>query len=293
MRLWGVLILSAICICVSGSEGRKFNYLAGYTNVEILGVDHRGIQIMHKTGLCHLRVEDLSDNDRKLLEKEVEEVAVKQKQYKERQAVLKKQKAAFDKKSKAELKKQTDAQNKEINDLVKKFAKKNIYDILRTLEAQFGLTKNSRNMGLKGRVKSVVNHIERKWPLAKKYKQSFQPKMVKTFKIETKPGKGKDDKKIKVKTSIVLAKAEAPVMMNALSKSIVEKRLALEAKVLSKAAAKLKAAEEKAKGEDGGGDAGGGDAGGGDAGGGDAGGEAGGEAGGDGGEAGGDDGGAE
>ena len=274
MRLSTILILLAVSISVFANTSKKFQYLAGYSNAQIIGIDHRGVQIMHDTGVCTLKVEELSDSDRKRLADEIEIVLVKQKAFKERQAKLKKQRAALEKQKKAELKKQTDAQNKAVNDLVKKFGKKGVYEILLHFENKYGLEKNSRNMGLKGRVKSVVSHIEREWPLAKKSKQSFQPTQVKVTKEETKPGKGKDAKPVKVKKTVVLATKEAPVMMNALSKLIVTKRLALEAKLLAKAAAKQKAAEKKEKKD--GGEAGGEDAGadaGGDAGAGDGGGE--------------------
>ena len=292
MRLQLALILSVVCISAYSAAVKKFDYLAGFSNVQVLGVDHRGIQIMHNTGICHLKTEDLSDSDLKLLKEEVDLVAVKQKQYQERQAKLKKMRAASAKKSKAELKKQTDAQNKEINALVKKYADKSVYDVVKVFEAEFGLTKNARNMGLKGRVKSVVSHLERKYPLARKVKQSFQPKNVSKTKLETKTGK--DDKKVTVRKTVVIAKKEPPVMMNALSQSIVKKRIAWEDKYLSKAAAKVKAAEEKAKAKEGGEDGGGAaeesapaESGGGADGGAD------GEAGGADGEAGGEDGGAE
>ena len=251
MRLQLALILSVICLSAYSAGMKKFDYLAGFSNVQVIGVDHRGIQIMHNTGVCHLKVEDLSDSDRALLKEEADLVAVKQKQYQERQAKLKKLKAASDKKNLAEQKKQIAAQNKEVNELVKKYASKGLFEVLKDFEAEFGLTKNARNMRLKGRVKSVVSHIERKYPLAKKSKQSFQPKDVKATKIETKPGKDKD-KPVKVKKTITIAKKEPPVQMNALSKSIVLKRIALENKILNKAAAKAKAEEEKAKAKEGG-----------------------------------------
>ena len=125
MRLGTILILLAVSISVfADTPSKKFQYLAGYSNVQIVGIDHRGVQIMHDTGVCILKVEELSDSDRKRLADEIEIVLAKQKAYNERQAKLKKQQAALEKQRKAELKKQTAAQNKAVNDMVKEFGKK-------------------------------------------------------------------------------------------------------------------------------------------------------------------------
>lgn len=250
---WGtVFILLSVCISLWGAPEKKLQFLAGYTNVQILKVDHRGLHIMHNTGVCTVTVDELTESEKKLLAAEVEQITAKQKQYKEYQAKLKKQRAQQAKESKAALKKATDAQNKEVNALVKQFSQKKVYEILRHFEAKFGLTKNARNMGLRGRVKSVVSHIERAYPLAKKSKQSFQPKPAYDVKIEKKTGK--DGKVSYKKTRVLQAPKEMPVMMNALSKSIVLKRIALEGQILSKNAAKAAEAEAKENAKDGGGD---------------------------------------
>ena len=241
MRFGAVLLLFAVSLCTFADDMPKFHYLAGFTDVQVLKVNHRGIQILHSSGSCYLTLNDLNENDQRRLAKEIEIFKARKKEFDAQQIQLKKQRAAEDKKKKAELKKQTDAQNKEINDLIKQFSKKNVYETLKVLEAKFGLRQGNRQLGLAGRVRSVVTQIEKRWPLAKKVKQSFQPKQV-TIVIPANPKTKSPEKKIVVKK-------EPPVLMNQLSKSIVEKRIKLEDKIASEAKAKQAAAENAEGGE--------------------------------------------
>ena len=239
MRFAAVLILLAISFCTFADDLPKFPYLAGYTDVQVLKVNHRGIQILHSSGSCYLNVNDLSEYDKRRLAKEIEIFKVRKKEYDAQQAKLKKQRAADAKKQKAELKKQTDAQNKEISALVKQFSKKNVYDTLIFFEKKFGMYLSNRHLGLRGRVKSVVIQIEKHWPLAKKVKQSYQPKQIKIVKANG--SKDKNDNK-----PVIIPK-EPPVLMNQLSQSIILKRIALENKIYNKAKAKQKSAEDATK----------------------------------------------
>ncbi|MBE6362958.1 MAG: hypothetical protein E7054_04815 [Lentisphaerae bacterium] len=242
MRFGTVLFLLAVSFCSFADDMPKFHYLAGYTDVQVLKVNHRGILISHSSGSSYLNVNDLSESDRRRLAKEIEVFKVRKKEYDVQQAKLKKQRAIEAKKQKAELKKRTAAQNKEIDALIKQFSKKNVYDTLIFFEKKFGIYQSNRHLGLKGRVRSVVMRIEKQWPLAKKVKQSFQPKPAKAVKVITTTDK--DGKKSTKYQETPIAQREPPVLMNLLSKSIVLKRIELEDKIYNKAKSKSKPAGE-------------------------------------------------
>ena len=240
MRFGAVLILFAASFCLLASDMPKFHYLAGYTDVQVLKVNHRGIQILHSSGSCYLNVNDLSDYDKRRLAKEIEVFKAKKKEYDALQVKLKKQRAIDAKKQKAELKKQTDAQNNEVNALIKQLSKKNVYETVIFFEEKFGLRQGNRHMGLKGRVRSVVVQIEKRWPLAKKVKQSYQPKAAKSVKAEVKTDK--EGKSTTTYKETVIASPEPPVSMNLLSQSIVLKRIKLEDKIYEKSKKKTEQA---------------------------------------------------
>lgn len=198
---WGLLVLTvSLAITVSADPVKKFPYIAGFTDVQVISVDHRGIQIMHSNGMCYLNPEELGEADAKKLEEELKLLEVRKAEYKILLAAQKKQMAAEAKKAKTDLAAQTKVQMNEINALIKEFqtpkaapkgakgkkgAVPTVYDILRTLEKKFGV-ENNRNMGLRGRCRAIEGHIIRNYPLAKNRSNLIKLITTKRNEIETK-----------------------------------------------------------------------------------------------------------
>ena len=166
MRFLTVLTLIVLGVSVGAEPAKKLPYAAGFTHVQVMSVDHRGIQIMHSEGLCYLNPEVLSDADKKNLAEELQLLEVRKAEYQKLLDAQKKQQAVDAKKAKVDLAAQTKAQVAEINEMLKEFKKYNVYKMLGTLEKKFGVEQN-RNMGLNGRFRAVSNHLNRSYPLAK------------------------------------------------------------------------------------------------------------------------------
>ena len=166
MRFLTVLTLIVLGAAVGAQQVKKLPYAAGFTDVQVMSVDQRGIQIMHSEGLCYLNPDDLSDADKKNLAEELKLLEVRKAEYQKLLAAQKKQQAANAKKAKVDLAAQTKVQVNEINDMLKEFKKYNVYKMLGTLEKKFGV-ENNRNMGLNGRFRAVKSHLDRNYPLAK------------------------------------------------------------------------------------------------------------------------------
>lgn len=166
MRFLTVLTLIVIGVAVSAQQAKKLPYVAGFTDVQVMSVDQRGIQIMHSEGLCYLNPDDLSDADKKNLAEELQLLEIRKAEYQKLLEAQKKQQAADAKKAKVDLAAQTKVQVNEINAMLKEFKKYNVYKMLGTLEKKFGVEQN-RNMGLNGRFRAVKSHLDRNYPLAK------------------------------------------------------------------------------------------------------------------------------
>ena len=197
MRIFAVLSVLVFALSVKAADMKKFPYIAGYTDVQIMSVEHRGIQIMHSSGMCFLNPADLSDADKKNLEEELKLLELRKAEYQKFLAAQKKQQADSAKKAKLDRAAQTKAQVNEINALIKEFqaakpapkgkkgAPHTVYDILRALEKKFGVEKN-RNMGLRGRVRAIEGHIERNYPLASNWKNLIRLIGAKRTEVEKK-----------------------------------------------------------------------------------------------------------
>ena len=166
MRFLTVLTLIVIGVAVSAQQAKKLPYAAGFTDVQVMSVDQRGLQIMHSEGLCYLNPDDLSDADKKNLAEELQLLEIRKAEYQKLLEAQKKQQAADAKKAKVDLAAQTKVQVNEINAMLKEFKKYNVYKMLGTLEKKFGVEQN-RNMGLNGRFRAVKSHLDRNYPLAK------------------------------------------------------------------------------------------------------------------------------
>ena len=166
MRFLTVLTLIVLGVTVGAAPAKKLPYAAGFTQVQVMSVDHRGIQIMHSEGLCYLNPEALSEADKKNLAEELQLLEVRKAEYQKLLAEQKKQQAVDAKKAKVDLAAQTKAQVNEINNMLKEFKKYNVYKMLGILEKKFGVEQN-RNMGLNGRFRAISNHLNRAYPLAK------------------------------------------------------------------------------------------------------------------------------
>ena len=197
MRL-GLLVLTlSLAITVSADPVKKFPYIAGFTDVQVVSVDYKGIQIMHSNGMCYLNPEELSEADTKKLEEELKLLEVRKAEYKTLLDARKKQMAAEAKKAKNDLAAQTKVQVNEINALIKEFqtpkaapkgkkgAPPTVYDILRALEKKFGV-ENNRNMGLRGRCRAIEGHIIRNYPLAKNRRNLIKLITTKRNEVERK-----------------------------------------------------------------------------------------------------------
>lgn len=177
-------VLAVFTVCAA-EPAKKLPYIAGFTDVQVMSVDHKGIQIMHSNGMCYLNPGELSEADKKNLEEELKLLEIRKKEYQDYLVALKKQQAAEAKKAKADTAAQTKAQMAEINAMLKEFQKADVYKILRALEKKFGVEKN-RNMGLRGRVKAIEGHITRNYPLAKNRKNLTNLITAKRNEIEKK-----------------------------------------------------------------------------------------------------------
>lgn len=158
-------VLLSAAIAVSAQQAKKLPYVAGFSQVEVMSVSYRGIQIMHRDGLCYLKPEDLSDADKKNLTEELQLFEQRKVEYQKFLDEQKKQQALEAKNAKNERAKQTKIQVDEINAMLKENQKAKIFKILVTLEKKFGV-ENNRNMGLRGRCNAIKNHINRNYPLA-------------------------------------------------------------------------------------------------------------------------------
>ena len=166
MRIVSVLLAVLAIGALHGFEQRKFKYLAGYNDVQIMSITHKGIQIMHDSGLCYLTPEVLGDSDKQLLAEELKIFEQRQIEQKKFLAEQKKLKALEAKKERAAKAAQAKVQTAEVNTLIKAHQKSTIYVMLNGLEKKFDVTKN-RNMGTNGRIKAITGHLERTYPLAR------------------------------------------------------------------------------------------------------------------------------
>lgn len=199
MRVLTVLSVLVLAFAVQANDMKKFPYIAGFTDVQVMSVDYRGIQIMHSSGMCFLNPADLSEADKKNLDEELKLLEVRKAEYQKALADQKKQQVVDAKKAKVDRAAQTKAQVKEINDLVKAHQKSNVYKILVALEKKFGVEKN-RNMGLRGRVRAIEGHIERNYPLASNRKNLIR--LIGTKRTEV-------EKKLKAQAAAKAAAAKA------------------------------------------------------------------------------------
>lgn len=171
MRCFAVLFLfAAFCSLYGIEEPRKFQALGGYSDVQIMSVSHRGIQISHADGMCLLNDADLNDSEKLELKAELEQVAAMAKAHAEKQKQLARLRAQEAKNARKQQEIQAKAQTAEIQRMLKAFANKDIIKILTELEKRFGVTKNYR-LGLRGRCNEISRHIKRQFNLAKNHKQ--------------------------------------------------------------------------------------------------------------------------
>ena len=165
MRIVLFFLVLAVAVQLHAAEAKKFRYIGGFNDVQIMRVDHRGIQVMHAEGIGYLNPDDFSETDKKLLASELATVEASKKAYAAQQAQIKKQQkadAAKARKTKAE---QTKAQVQVVKEMIEKYQEMSCFAMITDLEKKFKVEKN-RNMGLRGRVNSLTRLVNQTYPLA-------------------------------------------------------------------------------------------------------------------------------
>ena len=165
MRIVLFFLVLTVAVQLHAAEAKKFRYIGGFNDVQIMSVDHRGIQVMHAEGIGYLNPDDFSETDKKLLAAELATVEASKKAYAARQAQIKKQQKVDAAKIRTAKAAQTKEQVQIVKEMIEKYQEMSCFAMITDLEKKFKV-ENNRNMGLRGRVTSLTRLINKFYPLA-------------------------------------------------------------------------------------------------------------------------------